>query len=75
MNLVIPSQPFRTEDKIAGAAPQIWFGADVVNGAISPWKDAPLGSLYIRNTTGNVVLSQKRVFSNQTTDWKNATWS
>ena len=58
-------------NSIDGPEPEVIFGTDAVDGTLAPWYGAPLGTLYIRTTSGYVNVWQKFADSGLTTDWRN----
>ena len=50
-------------------SPWMWPGNYALSGAMTPWCDAPVGSIYFRITAGSVQWWQKTVDNNADADW------
>ena len=69
----VTNHPTFNDDPVIGPNPEIFFGDDAVDGAADPFLTAPLGSVYIRTTSGSVAMYVKKADTGATTDWKEVT--
>ena len=54
-----------------GRAPSFWYGDDLLNGAITPWKEASIGSIYIYKAGVSTLpsLNMKVAVAESDDDW------
>lgn len=54
-----------------GRAPAFWFGDTTLDGTLSPWIEAPIGSIYVYkpDATTTPITYQKIAVTEATTDW------
>lgn len=52
-----------------GDQPEILHGSSAPDGDAGMWKDAPIGSLYVRTAAGSVTLYQKTTHVPEDADW------
>ena len=71
--MFIPNLPQPRQDAVLGALPCIWYGKTARSGAASPWKDVPIGSIYIANVSGTLTIWVKDANNGSDADWGNLT--
>ena len=71
--MFIPNLPQPRQDAVLGALPCIWYGKTARSGAASPWKDVPIGSIYIANVSGTLTIWVKDANNGADADWGNLT--
>lgn len=67
--MFIPTTPQFYSDAIYGRLPVIWYGKVARDGDASPWKDAPIGSIYIANVSGTLTIWVKDANAGADADW------
>jgi hypothetical protein len=67
----IPSTPQSIYETGSGHAPYLWFDDVAVNGAIAPFANAPLGSIYVlkASETAQPIHYEKRANGGRDDDW------
>lgn len=61
-------------DSVAtGRLPGLWSGTQAVNGTAGDWIMSPLGSIYVRVTSGSVALYVKTTDDGDNGDWQPVT--
>jgi hypothetical protein len=68
-NKNIPGIPRYDADEVGANRPWLWYGVTAVDGTVAPWKDAPLGSLYLLTVAGSVTQYTKAANVPATADW------
>lgn len=71
--MFIPNLPQTRQDAVVGALPCLWAGNTARAGALSPWKDVPIGSLYFANVSGTLTIWVKDANNGADADWGNLT--
>lgn len=56
-------------EPLSGDQPEILWGTEAVDGDAGIWKDAPIGSLYVRSSAGAVNLYLKTTHVPEDADW------
>jgi hypothetical protein len=51
-------------------APQFFYADAALDGTTGPWKQAPMGSMYMRITASNVTMYVKIAAAGATADWR-----
>lgn len=67
--LVIPTEVRLQEHAIYGKQPVIWWGQVARDGDASPWKDVPIGSIYLANVSGTLTVWIKDADNQADADW------
>lgn len=67
--MVIPNVPSIAYDPIMGKLPSIWYGKVARSGAVSPWKDVAIGSIYMANVSGTLTIWEKDADAKADADW------
>ena len=67
--MFIPNLPQTKEDAILGALPVMWTGNTARDGDAAPWKDVPIGSIYIAVVSGTLTLWIKDANNQSDADW------
>lgn len=67
--MFIPASPQFYSDAVLGRLPVLWYGTVARAGASSPWKDAPIGSIYIANVSGTLTIYIKDANAQADADW------
>ena len=67
--LIVPTEVRMQEHAILGKLPAIWYGTVARDGDASPWKDVPIGSIYIANVTGTLTIYVKDANNAADADW------
>lgn len=62
-------------DSLYGRPPEIIWGTAAPDGDAAPWKDAQIGTVYIRVSSGNVGLHLKEADDEDDNDWLTVTTS
>jgi len=70
-NDFLPSgQPAYDLDPTGASAPFMWYGGKTLDGTISPWKDMPVGSIYIYQYPGiGSVWYMRQAVADATASW------
>jgi hypothetical protein len=73
--MFIPTVPQMAQTAVEGALPVIWYGLTARDGDASPWKEAPIGSIYIANVSGTLTIWVKDAANVADADWGSFTIS
>lgn len=61
--------PYFYQDPVLGKQPHIFARAEAVDGDASPWKEAPVGSIFVSTVAGSLNVYLKRVNNQADADW------
>lgn len=65
----IPVNPQFYSDPILGRLPVMWYGPVARDGDASPWKDVPIGSIYIAVVSSVLTVYIKDADNKADADW------